>query len=55
MVAVAIALPTIPTPVPTTTVIGGAPAPVIVPPPWEGGDGNAVKGHERTKLKVSAA
>ena len=31
------------------------PEPVIVPPPWEGGDGNAVKGHERTKLKVSAA
>ena len=31
------------------------PEPVIVPPPWGGGDGNAVKGHERTKLKVSAA
>jgi len=31
------------------------PEPVIVPPPWEGGDGNAVKGHERTKLKVNAA
>jgi 4-hydroxybenzoyl-CoA reductase subunit alpha len=31
------------------------PEPVIVPPPWEGGDGNAVKGHERTKLKVGAA
>jgi len=31
------------------------PEPVIVPPPWEGGDGNAVKGHERTKLKLGAA
>jgi len=31
------------------------PEPVVVPPPWEGGDGNAVKGHERTKLKVGAA
>jgi 4-hydroxybenzoyl-CoA reductase subunit alpha len=31
------------------------PEPVIVPPPWEGGDGSAVKGHERTKLKVGAA
>jgi 4-hydroxybenzoyl-CoA reductase alpha subunit len=31
------------------------PEPVIVPPPWEGGDGNALKGSEKTKLKVKAA
>ncbi|HEU4352441.1 MAG TPA: molybdopterin cofactor-binding domain-containing protein [Burkholderiales bacterium] len=31
------------------------PEPVVVPPPWEGGDGNAVQGHERTRLKVSSA
>jgi CO/xanthine dehydrogenase Mo-binding subunit len=30
------------------------PEPVVVPPPWEGGDGNAVKGAERPKLKVTA-
>jgi len=26
-----------------------------VAPPWEGGDGNARKGAEKPKLKVSAA
>ncbi len=31
------------------------PEPVVVPPPWEGGDGNAVKGFERNKLKVGAS
>ena len=31
------------------------PEPVVVPPPWEGGDGNAVKGFEKTKTKVGAA
>ena len=30
------------------------PDPVIVAPPWEGGDGNAVKGAERPKVKVRA-
>jgi len=28
---------------------------VEVAPPWEGGDGNARKGAEKPKLKVSAA
>jgi len=31
------------------------PEPVVVPPPWEGGDGNAIAGAQRPKLKVSAA
>ena len=31
------------------------PEPVVVPPPWEGGDGNAVKGFEKTKVKVGAS
>jgi 4-hydroxybenzoyl-CoA reductase alpha subunit len=31
------------------------PEPVVVPPPWEGGDGNAVRGAERPKVKVPAA
>jgi 4-hydroxybenzoyl-CoA reductase alpha subunit len=31
------------------------PDPVIVAPPWEGGDGNASKGHERTRVKAGAA
>jgi len=31
------------------------PQPVEVSPPWEGGDGNARKGAEKPKLKVSAA
>jgi len=31
------------------------PDPVIVPPPWEGGDGNALKGAERPKVKVAAS
>jgi len=31
------------------------PQPVEVAPPWEGGDGNAKKGAEKPKLKVSAA
>ena len=30
------------------------PEPVVVLPPWEGGDGNASKGFERTKIKVGA-
>lgn len=30
------------------------PDPVVVPPPWEGGDGNAAKGYEKPKLKVGA-
>jgi len=30
------------------------PEPVIVPPPWEGGDGNALKGFEKSKMKVTA-
>ncbi len=30
------------------------PAPIVVPPPWEGGDGNAVKGRER-KTEAAAA
>src|SRR5260221_534356 len=29
------------------------PEPVIVPPPWEGGDGNAVKGFEKPRLSSS--
>ena len=29
------------------------PEPVVVLPPWEGGDGNAVKGAERPKVKVA--
>jgi len=31
------------------------PEPVVVPPPWEGGDGNASKGFQKTKLKVGAS
>ena len=31
------------------------PEPVVVPPPWEGGDGNAIEGAKRPKLKVGAA
>jgi len=31
------------------------PEPVVVPPPWEGGDGNALQGAQRPKLKVSSA
>ena len=31
------------------------PEPVIVLPPWEGGDGNAVEGAERPKVKVRSA
>jgi 4-hydroxybenzoyl-CoA reductase subunit alpha len=31
------------------------PEPVIVPPPWEGGDGNALKGAEKPKPKVASA
>jgi hypothetical protein len=31
------------------------PQPVEVSPPWEGGDGNARKGAEKPKLKVSSA
>ena len=31
------------------------PEPVIVPPPWEGGDGSAVKGFEKTKMKAGAS
>jgi 4-hydroxybenzoyl-CoA reductase subunit alpha len=31
------------------------PEPVVVLPPWEGGDGNAVSGAQRPKLKVPAA
>jgi 4-hydroxybenzoyl-CoA reductase alpha subunit len=31
------------------------PEPVIVAPPWEGGDGNASKGHEKTRIKAGAA
>jgi 4-hydroxybenzoyl-CoA reductase subunit alpha len=30
------------------------PDPVVVLPPWEGGDGNAVKGAERPRVKASA-
>jgi hypothetical protein len=30
------------------------PEPVIVAPPWEGGDGNAAKGAERPKVKARA-
>jgi 4-hydroxybenzoyl-CoA reductase subunit alpha len=30
------------------------PEPVVVAPPWEGGDGNATKGAERPKMKVPA-
>ena len=30
------------------------PEAVIVPPPWEGGDGNALKGFEKNKIKVVA-
>jgi 4-hydroxybenzoyl-CoA reductase alpha subunit len=31
------------------------PEPVIVPPPWEGGDGNAVRGPEKKREKEKAA
>ncbi|MGH8724578.1 MAG: xanthine dehydrogenase family protein molybdopterin-binding subunit [Burkholderiales bacterium] len=31
------------------------PEPVVVPPPWEGGDGNALQGAQRPKLKVASA
>ena len=31
------------------------PEPVVVSPPWEGGDGNASQGFERNRLKVRAA
>jgi len=31
------------------------PEPVVVPPPWEGGDGNAVRDSEKSKTKVGAA
>ena len=31
------------------------PDPVVVLPPWEGGDGNASKGFEKTKIKAGAA
>jgi len=31
------------------------PEPVVVLPPWEGGDGNAIAGAEKTKLKVPAS
>jgi 4-hydroxybenzoyl-CoA reductase subunit alpha len=31
------------------------PDPVVVLPPWEGGDGNAVEGSERPKVKVRSA
>ncbi len=31
------------------------PEPVVVPPPWEGGDGHAVKGSERPKIRVPAS
>ena len=30
------------------------PEPVVVPTPWEGGDGNALKGAERPKVKVAS-
>jgi hypothetical protein len=30
------------------------PEPVVVLPPWEGGDGNALPGSQRPKIKVSA-
>ncbi|MDQ5849738.1 MAG: molybdopterin-dependent oxidoreductase [Pseudomonadota bacterium] len=30
------------------------PEPVVVPPPWEGGDGNALKGAERPKVKAAS-
>jgi hypothetical protein len=30
------------------------PEPVLVAPPWEGGDGNAAKGAERPKVKLKA-
>jgi len=30
------------------------PEPVIVPPPWEGGDGNALKDFEKNKMKIAA-
>jgi 4-hydroxybenzoyl-CoA reductase subunit alpha len=30
------------------------PDPVVVLPPWEGGDGTASKGHERTRIKVAS-
>jgi 4-hydroxybenzoyl-CoA reductase alpha subunit len=30
------------------------PEPVMVPPPWEGGDGNAVQGTERRRPKIAA-
>jgi 4-hydroxybenzoyl-CoA reductase subunit alpha len=29
------------------------PEPVVVPPPWEGGDGNAVEGFKKNKLRVT--
>jgi 4-hydroxybenzoyl-CoA reductase alpha subunit len=31
------------------------PEPVVVPPPWDGGDGNALKGFEKSKLKVGSS
>jgi CO/xanthine dehydrogenase Mo-binding subunit len=31
------------------------PEAVVVPPPWEGGDGNAVRGFEKPKVKVGSA
>jgi 4-hydroxybenzoyl-CoA reductase subunit alpha len=30
------------------------PEPVVVPPPWEGGDGNAVAGSEKSRLRVTS-
>jgi len=30
------------------------PEPLVVPPPWEGGDGNAVAGSEKNRLKVAS-
>jgi len=30
------------------------PEPVVVPPPWEGGDGNAVAGSEKNRLRVTS-
>jgi 4-hydroxybenzoyl-CoA reductase subunit alpha len=40
---------------PTTFPSVPYPAPVVVPPPWEGGDGNALKGAERPRLKAAAS
>jgi 4-hydroxybenzoyl-CoA reductase alpha subunit len=31
------------------------PAPIVVPPPWEGGDGNAVEGFKKNKFRVASA